>query len=124
MNQDNENPLSMPALQLRQVLAHIADRFNCIAWSPDGLLLATASSDSTVRVWEAERGRLLRTLEGHTEGVTSVGGQAKGQTTKSGPAATRKKIYRGLSLIPLQLIRASAVGGRASPIAEHSKCSK
>ncbi|MFD9073008.1 nSTAND1 domain-containing NTPase [Streptomyces lasiicapitis] len=32
---------------------HVRD-VNCVAWSPDGTLLATASDDGTVRVWDPE----------------------------------------------------------------------
>lgn len=43
-----------------------------VAYSPDGLRLASASSDSTVKVWDARTGKGLLTLEGHTSGVESV----------------------------------------------------
>ncbi|MBA2324000.1 MAG: hypothetical protein H0V92_08330, partial [Pseudonocardiales bacterium] len=41
---------------------------------PDGrLLLATASIDATVRVWDPDTGVCVRTLTGHTSSVWSVG---------------------------------------------------
>ena len=38
---------------------------NAIVYSPDGRWLASASSDSSIKIWEADSGRLLRTLNGH-----------------------------------------------------------
>ena len=36
---------------------------NSVAWSPDGRQVATGSSDSTARIWDATTGYLVRTLE-------------------------------------------------------------
>lgn len=41
-------------------------------FSPDGRRIATASFDRTARVWNAEDGRLLVTLQGHTDKVMDV----------------------------------------------------
>jgi WD40 repeat protein len=43
-----------------------------VAFSPDGRLLATASIDSTARVWDPATGDCLRTLTGHAESVDGV----------------------------------------------------
>ncbi len=43
--------------------------------SPDGHFIVSGSDDRTVKVWEAETGRPLRSLEGHTDRVTAVGGE-------------------------------------------------
>ena len=43
-----------------------------VAWSPDGNTLASSSHDRTIRLWDADSGAELRTLEGHTGTVFSV----------------------------------------------------
>src|SRR5712692_7993816 len=45
-----------------------------IAFSPDGLLVVTASNDRTARVWEATTatGNRVTELRGHTRPVTTI----------------------------------------------------
>jgi WD40 repeat protein/class 3 adenylate cyclase len=48
------------------------DTVNCVAFSPDGRRIATASYDGTAKVWDNETGRELLTLKGHGGPVYSV----------------------------------------------------
>ena len=44
----------------------------CVTFTPDGLRLASASSDCTIRLWDGRTGHEITTLAGHAESVNSV----------------------------------------------------
>jgi roadblock/LC7 domain-containing protein len=54
-----------------------------VAFSPDGQLVASASYDNTVRLWEAATGTCRSTLEGHSDYVTAVAFSPDGQLVAS-----------------------------------------
>jgi WD40 repeat protein len=43
-----------------------------VAYSPDGRLLVSGGQDTTLKLWDADMGRHLRTLHGHTDMVNHV----------------------------------------------------
>ena len=47
-------------------------RVTAVAYSPSGAFIATGGQDHTVRLWRAETGKLLHTLEGHEDQVLSL----------------------------------------------------
>ncbi len=47
------------------------DVVNSVSYSPDGQLIASASSDTSVKIWQRD-GKLLHTLEGHQDSLTSI----------------------------------------------------
>jgi WD40 repeat protein len=49
-----------------------ADTVRAVAVSPDGSKVISASSDKTIKVWERESGRLIRTLTGHSYSVSCI----------------------------------------------------
>ena len=53
----------MPTLALPLLLKGHADHVTDIDWSPDGTRLATASRDWTGRVWDAQSGKSIVTIE-------------------------------------------------------------
>ncbi|KFY93584.1 hypothetical protein V498_04339, partial [Pseudogymnoascus sp. VKM F-4517 (FW-2822)] len=55
-----------------QTLEGHSDKINSVAFSHDSTLLASASYDRTVRIWDAATGTLQQTLEGHSYGIKSV----------------------------------------------------
>ena len=64
-----------------------------IAYSPDGAYLASGSNDNTIKIWEVETGRLLRTLTGHTDSVYSVSYSPDGKYVASGSQDKTIKLW-------------------------------
>ena len=56
----------------------------CLAFSPDGRMLASGSWDNYIQLREADTGKLLLTLDKHTDGVRSVAFSPDGSTLASG----------------------------------------
>jgi WD40 repeat protein len=49
-----------------------SDWVTAVTWSPDGTRFASASADTTVRIWDAFDGGLARTLRGHSRRLFSA----------------------------------------------------
>nr|WP_298680611.1 caspase family protein [uncultured Treponema sp.] len=60
-----------------------ADFIDSVCYSPDGKYIASSSEDKTVKIWEVETGRELRTLSGHSDEVYSVCYSPDGKYTAS-----------------------------------------
>ena len=56
---------------IRALTGHTGSVF-AVAFSPDGMLVATSSGDQTARLWDTATGLLIRTLTGHTRAVNGV----------------------------------------------------
>src|SRR6266702_2289606 len=59
----------MSVIEVARTLAGHTGAVNSVAFSPDGRLLATASEDTTARLWNAATGETVHTLAAHSEPV-------------------------------------------------------
>ncbi len=75
---------TLEAMQLLRVHRNPYGGVTALACSPDGQLLASASTDQTIRVWRRHDWSVLQTLSGHTGNVWGLAFAANGQLLASG----------------------------------------
>ncbi len=69
---------------------------DAVAWSPDGLLIASASRDNTVHVWGATDGSNPYIYKGHSAAVRAVAWLTSyGTSIASGSEDTTVQIWEG-----------------------------
>ncbi|XHG06576.1 hypothetical protein AWENTII_009765 [Aspergillus wentii] len=78
---------------LQRIKEH-TDWVNSVKFSPDGQILASASSDSMIHLVHVASGTLQRTLKGHKMGVTSISFSPDGSTLASGSEDGTVQIWR------------------------------
>ncbi len=57
---------------ISNLVIYTAFQPRCVVFHPDGTLIATASGDRAVRLWDVATGREVRTFLGHAEPVTDL----------------------------------------------------
>ncbi|MGH3720268.1 MAG: TIR domain-containing protein [Pseudonocardiaceae bacterium] len=77
--------LQLPdGVRLRRTLAEHDGRIGRIDWSPDGRLLATASADGTVGIWDTDFCACLRDIRVHDGGVVATAFDPEGRILATG----------------------------------------
>lgn len=69
------------------------DEVNTIAFTPDGQKFVSGSDDRTIKIWDLQTRKALRTLQGHTDWVYSVAISLDGQTIVSGSKDHTLKVW-------------------------------
>ncbi|MFB3785688.1 MAG: hypothetical protein ACE15F_04890 [bacterium] len=76
--------------RLRHILRGASRWIVCLAWSPDGRILAAGSADHAIRLWDTGSGELIRTLEGR---VFSLAWSPDSQTLASVSSGDHIRIW-------------------------------
>lgn len=64
-----------------------------VAYSPDGRWVASGSADTTIKIWEAETGRVRLTLKGHLGAVRCLAFSPDGRHLASGASDNTVKVW-------------------------------
>ncbi len=72
IGQNQNNSTAQTSATVVRYLAGHSQQVLAVAFSPDGTLLASASADHTIALWDVQSGQLLQTLFAHNAPVTSL----------------------------------------------------
>ena len=97
---------ALVASQVRVVLRGHTDNVTEVAWSPDGVLLATASNDRTARIWNTVGGGEVAVLRGHQDGVAGVAWSPDGSRIATASYDGAIRIWDAATRAQLRVVRA------------------
>jgi WD40 repeat protein len=85
--------LTPPGGPLIRTLSGHSSWVNAVAVTPDGRKAISASGDSTLKVWDLEKGQELRTLRGHSSWVRAVAVTPDGLKVVSASSGNTLKVW-------------------------------
>src|SRR5205807_98918 len=68
-----------------------------VAYAPDGKTLASAASDYTIRIWDAETAKQTYKCEGHVRSVMAVAFDKSGKVVARGGADNCARLWNAAS---------------------------
>ncbi|GAX43040.1 WD-40 repeat protein [Tolypothrix sp. NIES-4075] len=95
-------PVYSPLFSLQTILPKIHEQnrleghnnsVNSVSFSPDGKTLASASDDSTIKLWNVDTGKEITTLHGHTQPIRSITFSPDGKTLASASVDSTIKLW-------------------------------
>lgn len=79
--QNNQSNTGFDTRLYKTLLGH-SDRVTSVSFHPKGQILASASYDKTIKLWQ-QNGQLLKTLQGHNDKITSISFSPDGELLAS-----------------------------------------
>jgi WD40 repeat protein len=77
----------------RSIFTETLGNILCVAFSPDGAILATGDTDCCIRLWDSQTGQLLGICHGHSHWVRSVSFSPDGRFLASGSADRTVRLW-------------------------------
>ncbi len=83
----------LSALAVAPGIGHQGD-VRCVAYSPDGVFVASGSRDNTLRLWRVSSGRTVVSFKAHSDGVWSLAFSPDGALLASGGGDHQIRLWR------------------------------